>query len=244
MKRLSLLLILLAGCSRTVPFGSEDQAGTVGFPPHSDGSCNAGLVDCSGKCSDLTNESGNCGACGQACASGQSCHGGVCGNGTDGGGDSCITSADCGCGQGCTNHKCLYIPIVAQACATDSECSAKMVCIQGRCDCGSGDGDGGTGVVCPGGLPDIAALCADGTYDGSHWNSQCQIIYCEGHGGVATSGSDAGINCSNSAACIAGDTCCGATCVNLLTDHANCGACAQGCSSTSICSQGTCKAVP
>src|SRR5262249_12152540 len=44
------------------------------------GACRQGLAECSLKCTDLAQDPINCGACGHACASGQSCVAGSCGN--------------------------------------------------------------------------------------------------------------------------------------------------------------------
>ena len=46
--------------------------------PRVDGGCGGGLVACGGVCVDVTSNNANCGACGMACASGQSCVSGTC----------------------------------------------------------------------------------------------------------------------------------------------------------------------
>jgi hypothetical protein len=40
--------------------------------------CQAGLTNCSGVCTNLATDSMNCGACGRTCATGKACSAGTC----------------------------------------------------------------------------------------------------------------------------------------------------------------------
>jgi PKD repeat protein len=73
-------------------------------------SCPIGQEDCGGFCSDLSTDENNCGACGQACGSGELCISGACtvscpSGQTDCGGSCVNTDTDAnncgGCGQTC-----------------------------------------------------------------------------------------------------------------------------------------------
>jgi hypothetical protein len=55
--------------------------------------CKSGLKKCGKKCIDVAVDESNCGACGHACASGQSCVGGQCTGGSTT--PSCTNAADC-----------------------------------------------------------------------------------------------------------------------------------------------------
>jgi hypothetical protein len=65
---------------------------------------------CSGQCTDLNTDVLNCGACGSACAAGDSCCGGVCTN---------LQSDNANCG------------------ACGNVCAAGVTCTNGQCLCGS-----------------------------------------------------------------------------------------------------------
>ncbi len=54
------------------------QGGSGGAPGDGGPWCQAGLMECSGKCVDIQTDPANCGGCGQICTAGMTCAGGVC----------------------------------------------------------------------------------------------------------------------------------------------------------------------
>lgn len=66
---------------------SSHPGGNAGGQDQQSICTNAGKLWCSGACTDQTTDTSNCGSCGNSCASGENCQGGVCGSsgGTGGG---------------------------------------------------------------------------------------------------------------------------------------------------------------
>ncbi|MCD6499937.1 MAG: MYXO-CTERM sorting domain-containing protein [Deltaproteobacteria bacterium] len=63
--------------------------------------CDQGLTDCDGDCVDLDSDDDNCGGCGQACASGQTCRDGSCQDAENTGlQDEDAADSGCGCRTG------------------------------------------------------------------------------------------------------------------------------------------------
>ena len=192
-------LLMLGACA-------EDSA-----PPDD---CSGTATDCAGVCVDAQTDVNNCGGCGVACASGESCSAGVCVTsdpGCDSGqtecGDSCVDTNTDGAHCGGCNNACL----------------AGQTCDGGTCTGGeecSGEGE----QVCGG-------ECVNTTNDGSHCggcNNSC--------------GDDA--SCSDGACvCAAGLEYCNGECVNLDSSSDHCGACLSPCLESQMCIEGACEAV-
>jgi hypothetical protein len=130
-----IILILCSGCvapnssqgslSSLSPIAQGTISPATGMTNAAPGSyssgiaCRQGLSSCNGGCSDLTVDIGNCGACGVACPSGQSCSSGkcTCQNGLSTCNALCkdlkSDTANCGAcgitctpGQACNNGQC------------------------------------------------------------------------------------------------------------------------------------------
>lgn len=79
--------VLLAGCFRENPAHNKKTNGDAGWlvwdlgsltPEGTGKPCTGGKVRCLDDCVDLDTSEKNCGACGNACKTGEACHGGKC----------------------------------------------------------------------------------------------------------------------------------------------------------------------
>lgn len=85
--------------------------------------CEGGTSMCGITCIDLQNDARHCGACGNACADGESCSGGVCGAG-----------ASCSAGLTACSGDCVNLDSNAQHCgACGNACDDDLLCSNGAC---------------------------------------------------------------------------------------------------------------
>ena len=148
--------------------------------------CRAGTERCGNGCADFTADVRHCGACGNACGSGQECRAGacVCAPGTTACNGACVvTTTDArhcgGCGQACAPGD-VCSAVTAGDGSVQGACQS--TCTGGTVQCGQGCVDllvdaqncGGCGVAC-----DNQRSCRDGvcTYD--------VVLACTSHGQVA-----------------------------------------------------------
>ena len=209
-------------------------------------------------CIDVANDPSNCGAQYVTCPSGQTCTAGVCSGsvapcnsggqngaycnlGTSGTG----TSELCCAGGGCTDV--LTDPANCGTCG--NLCPSNLSCIAGLCEAasctgqtnGTGCGAGGTNECCGG-------TCVDSQTDPSNCGS------CGAHcsGAETCAGGRCGFDTCTLA--LQGDPChlpaseewdtgdcCGASCVDITTDSANCGGCNLPCATGTTCTNGACQ---
>ncbi len=119
--------------SGAVAFGLALSLGCVGDAP-TVVECVLGTVSCGGRCVDTEQNPAHCGACGRACALGESCEGGAC---------TCLGAS---CGDACvelSSH-----PAHCGAC--DAPCSDGSFCRDGLCT-----------VTCSGALTSCSGACVD-----------------------------------------------------------------------------------
>ncbi len=221
-------------------------------PPskNSPGSCSAGQTSCSGACTSTQTDAKNCGACGTACPSGQSCAGGSCScpSGQTVCGALCVTTAsdalNCGgCGQACrSGENCADAGCVCQAGLTQcgsrcvdlhsdvgncgscgTACSSSDVCFAGSCTayCGA---DAGVDA----GLADCGGSCVNLAND---------VGNCGGCGQACAPGQHCG---GSQCGCPSGQTLCDAGCADVSQSQQNCGACGKACESWQLCRGGSC----
>jgi hypothetical protein len=190
--------------------------------------CPAGWADCSeaapqgteGYCADLGNNPGNCGACGVACAAGQTCANGQCQGG----------SVQCGSGLTDCGGICVdLLSDLAHCGACGAVCESGLVpveCRNGICERAN----------CPVGITYCGAVdgCRDLTSDPNHCGA-CQ----NSCGGDVCMG---GICGSGSAACPAGQADCGEGCTDLGNNDFHCGVCGNECADGQFCQGGVCIA--
>ncbi len=194
-------------------------------------------MNCGGTCKDTSNDEANCGACGTACGSGQTCDTGVC---CDAGKVNCggvcvdltIDNNNCGiCAEACDTG-------AGESCTNSTCCGGNQTsCPGGQCfntetndnhcgDCATmcGVNEGcSAGHCCADGLvwcgPDVGGACVDPLSDEANCGA-CSPA----NGGTG----DVCVNtesCSNGLCCAAGTIKCGNACVDVNSDEANCGAC-------------------
>lgn len=114
--------------------GGDTPAGTA---------CPAGRTACSGVCVDLESSGSHCGACGEACGTGESCVGGVC---------------ECGPAQQRCGDACVDISSDPGHCGScEVTCSGTSVCSNGQCQ-----------TECDPGLSACDRSCVDTRADEAH----------------------------------------------------------------------------
>ncbi|HVR04069.1 MAG TPA: MopE-related protein [Polyangia bacterium] len=246
-------------CGNMCAAGESCFGGTCGTAPPPP-VCPTGTVVCtdpSGQkqyCSNPTFDSGNCGRCGNVCASGTSCNNGAC-----------VTTAmtDAGtlqCGPAmkmCANAAGMYCADVVNDFANCGmcglQCPGGWFCQNGSCMAQ----DGGTAPPPDGGFPPVncaagysacypaagPGYCTNfsdpgncgGCFRACPGGYSCQAAICmpPPDGGTAPDGG--GVSCNPPAV-----ACDGTYCADVTTDIGNCGACHIMCSAAQQCLQGKC----
>ena len=180
----------------------------------------------------LSSDPANCGRCGNACPTGQTCSKGVC-------------TSSCPVDQTVCGNRCVDLnsdPANCHSCG--NVCLAGTGCCSGACiQLINNDSDcGGCGIACP---PD--KFC---------YGTTCACRHGVDCGGVCTDTSSdpkncgackhvcTGGTCSNgTCVCPPGTTNCSDTCSRLSADPNNCGTCGNKCPSGMVCNFGFCESV-
>lgn len=130
------LAIATAGCPNTTPNGTCQ----------SDSDCSDGKACCAGACTDVSADTANCGACGNACSTAHgtaTCSAGTCGITCDATHGNCDNDAKNGCEVDLSTDRkhCGSCGTVCAADNADGACNAG-VCTTGACNDGYSDCDG------------------------------------------------------------------------------------------------------
>ncbi len=203
-------------------------------------------------CANTRTDRDNCGACGMACAVGQSCVNGtcttVCGVGTMDCGGTCrdLSSdlAHCGmCGNACPAGTVCSAGTCAVSCgAGTTNCSG--TCRDTQTDnnhCGTCGTACPAGQLCSGGMCQVT--CGGGTTNcgGTCRDLQSDRLHCGGCGNACAAG-EACMAGTCVVSCPMGQTDCMGTCRDLLVNNTNCGTCGNACPTGQVCAAGMCSA--
>gem|GEM_PF-1663180 len=202
---------------------------------------------CNGVCTDVRSDANNCGSCGHACQSGQTCLNGVCQGLVNCGGelvDIRYNPRHCG---GC-----------GHACATGQTCDNGN-CTGGSCPAGQTDCPG-VGCVDLRSNPDNCGTCGHSCGGNACYDGACVTDCPQGQhkcSGVCTDVQKDSENCGSCGkVCNQGEVCengncvlhcpeglqnCNGQCVNLSSDHNNCGSCGHACGASEVCNSGSCS---
>jgi hypothetical protein len=152
-------------------------------------------------------------------------------------------------GLGCQSDGDTGTRASAVECAADASCPAEEICVRGWCmpDCAT-DADCPAGV-CVAGVcefePEPWACAADADCPaGSTCEAGACVTVCTPAAEVCNGVDDDcdGVVDEDCSSCAAGETMCGAVCVDTLFDELNCGACATACAAGQTCLRGVCIA--
>ena len=144
--------------------GGATGTGGASATGGSSGTCAGTLTSCSGKCVDTTGSQTNCGTCGKACRSDQTCWQSACicptGQGDCSGSCKDITSSTANCGS-CGNVCATGATCVSGACT----CPTGQTACSGACTDMTKDGKncGKCGTVCGSGTQCLFGACLDPT---------------------------------------------------------------------------------
>lgn len=205
------------------------------------GSCPAGRNFCSGTCRDLQTDAGNCGSCGDACSSGQTCQDGQCtfwGTSTPVvNGTTLITitpDLSCSYGEITCGSACVNVFTDRKNCGVCGRaCGDQEICKEARC-----------GPAC---TDNSATLCDDRCVDletdmnnCGACGTECKTFLSNAKGSLCTNGQCTVSSCKTDYADCNEKISDGCE-INLRLDASNCGSCGEICSTGQVCYNKKCS---
>lgn len=200
--------------------------------------CAEDLLRCNGSCVDPLSDTSHCGACGAACAEGESCENGacvaVCPEGSLRCDGLCVDADDprhcggCGiaCGEEeiCVDGTCTLNPETCEA--GESVCEGRCVDLQSDLEnCGA------CGESCPEDTLCLAGACLPCATGQEICDGRCvEVLSDANHCGGCDNVCELDQVCTHGVCtCPDGEEDCGGGCVDVRYDAANCGACGASC---------------
>jgi len=178
--------------------------------------CSTGLEKCGEVCVDFKTDAQHCGACGNACKTGESCVEGSC--------EASETPVVCGDGQNACGTECVDFKTDAMHCGScEKSCNEDETCTEGECQAKP--------LECVEGKEACGEACYDLATDNDHCGNCdtacksdeiCQAGTCE-------------------KICKADQQYCNESCKDVLTDNDNCGECGNTCTVGTECKAGSCE---
>ncbi|MEZ4409626.1 MAG: hypothetical protein R3A52_24610, partial [Polyangiales bacterium] len=211
----------------------DDVTDVVDVPVDTGPMCTGGTTDCGGTCVDTQTSTDHCGACNNACPTGQMCAAGTCALSCAAPLTVCGAGAMMSCYDTATSTE--HCGACGNACPTRANSAPS--CTAGAC-----------GVTCNTGFGDCNAMSADGC----EVDTRSDVANCGACGNACASPAGASATCTSSAcgyACNTGRADCNTTAsdgceVDTTSSAANCGMCGNACPggahATGVCTSSAC----
>lgn len=207
--------------------GGERYGAAIGgldsIVPDAPPTCAAGLSRCGAACVDASSNASNCGGCGRACATGQTCVAGVCTTGT-----TCTPGAVCRTSTGTCDVA--EICTSAGACPSDAFAPSSTVCRTSAGTCDVAETCTGSSAACP-----SDAFLPSSTVCRAAVTASCDPA-------ESCTGASAACPSDVSSSCTSGQRCVSGVCMTMSTCGAGTTACgASCCTSSQSCLTGSCR---
>ncbi len=216
--------------------------------------CPSPRVTCGTVCTDVQTSASNCGRCGNACATGQTCVAGACVTPCAAPSLVCGTTCtdvqtsvtNCGrCGNACAaGQSCVAGACVTPCPSPNVMCGAVCADVQtnasncGRCGNACATGQSCVAGVCTTACPSPRLVCG-----GACTDVQTSVAHCGRCGNPCATGQSCVAGVCVAAGCSAPSILCSGVCVDPRSNNGHCGRCDNPCPGGQSCVSGVCSAV-